>query len=345
MNFDLQITLDQARHENLRLESDNECVVCNEKDTFKLIGLVQEHEYDNTTAVKFPVLQCTCGHVFLQPRPAVADIQKIYPQDYYSFGENKTNPDSFVSRIIEKSRISALNTRLIPFLPETKGRPFRILDVGCGDGKFLDLIKTMVPEVETFGVDASPNAVANAEIKGHKIWCGIFEEIDIPENYFDAILSYHVIEHVARPDIFLTQCRKALRPKGVLLIETPSIDTGAFKLFRSGLWGGYHAPRHWHLFGAKTFSILAENAGLRVNHCQSSPSGTFWVWTFHAITTRYFGKKFADILFPPKIIIGGGPYDFLLLAFTSLLDTLVEKLSGSGGVMWILMTRSENDAI
>ncbi len=226
----------------------------------------------------------------------------------------------------------------MPFLPRVEGRPLRILDIGCGEGKFLDAVKTLLPEAETYGLDSSEAALTRAARKGHKTIYGFLGETPIEPQFFDAIICLHVIEHVSRPDDFLQECRKLLQPEGIMLFETPTIDTPAFRAFRSGSWGGYHAPRHWHLFSAASFARLANKAGLDVKHCETYPIGTFWVWTFHALAVRWLPRRAADALFPPKVILGRRLYDLGLLATTSILDSLIKLIFGAAGGMWVIMT-------
>ncbi len=50
----------------------------------------------------------------------------------------------------------------------------RILDVGCGTGRFLDLAKEA--GMETFGLELNQNAIAEARSKNHTIWHSSIEE-------------------------------------------------------------------------------------------------------------------------------------------------------------------------
>ncbi|WP_185973696.1 class I SAM-dependent methyltransferase [Ferrovibrio terrae] len=313
-------------------------MICGQRSHVNVIGAVKEHEYENTTAIAFPVIQCQCGHVYLFPRPSISELGRIYPPTYYAFGDDSEEPDSWVLRAVARGRVKALETRLVPFLPQVAGRPLRILDIGCGEGKFLDAIKTLIPEAQTYGLDSSSSALSRAERKGHKIIHGFIGEVEIEPQFFDAVICLHVIEHVARPDQFLNECRNLLQPAGVMLFETPTIDTLAFRVFRSGVWGGYHAPRHWHLFSASSFARLAGKAGLDVKHNETYPIGTFWVWTFHVLAMKWLPRSIADTIFPPKVIVGRRFYDFALLAATSILDSLIKLSSKAAGGMWIIMT-------
>ena len=73
-----------------------------------------------------------------------------------------------------------------------------------------------------------------------------------------------LIEHLEDPGNAMRKAREILRPGGVLIMETPSLEGPDARIFRSRYWGNWHAPRHWHLFSAASLGAAAERAGLRM---------------------------------------------------------------------------------
>ena len=70
------------------------CCLCDQGDS-DTIGTGEDFEY-RASADKFTVMQCpTCGLVYLNPRPAVEELPRIYPASYHAFAFSET---AFASR-------------------------------------------------------------------------------------------------------------------------------------------------------------------------------------------------------------------------------------------------------
>ncbi|MBT8496544.1 MAG: class I SAM-dependent methyltransferase [Deltaproteobacteria bacterium] len=332
-----------AAREGFELHYDDACVVCGGEIPDSALGVAREHEY-RTTAIEFPVVRCqSCGLVYLWPRPSTRELATIYPDSYYAYHLTKSDSESLgrkaslVERILERRARRALEDRLARVGVERRtDRPLRVLDVGCGTGRHLDMLRSIYgDDVETHGVDLGDLAIETTRKRGHVGHLGRFEDVDLPAGYFDCVFSMHVIEHVARPDQFLARCREVVGPKGKVLIETPNTNTADFRWFSRRHWGTYHAPRHWYLFDEQSFRTMAERVGLQVKDLGYYTNAFFWVWTLHSLTSRW--RWLADRLFPPVRIYYGGLYSLLLLTSMSALDTLILKLTGKAGSLWLAL--------
>jgi ubiquinone/menaquinone biosynthesis C-methylase UbiE len=94
----------------------------------------------------------------------------------------------------------------------------KILDLGCGTGRFL--------EFANYGVDISPKMIEVAKTKFPKkeIIEGSVSSIPFPENHFDVIYSLHVIMHLNKEitQAFLIETHKKLKSNGKLIFDFPS---------------------------------------------------------------------------------------------------------------------------
>ena len=126
-----------------------------------------DFEYD-TSDTEVSAVRCTrCGLVYLRPRPAPAALPTIYPDHYYAYDFEGDLPGA-VRRV--KDRVDAakvgLYRRLLP-------RSGRILDVGCGDGRILDMLKRHGrADWDLWGVEFGPRAVEQARAKGYTVLAG-----------------------------------------------------------------------------------------------------------------------------------------------------------------------------
>lgn len=90
----------------------------------------------------------------------------------------------------------------------------RVLDVACGAGYGTRLLGAV-------GVDLSKDALRAARNETDRLVCS--DALRLPfGGTFDAVVSFETVEHVADPERFVEECRRVLRPGGVLLMSTPN---------------------------------------------------------------------------------------------------------------------------
>jgi SAM-dependent methyltransferase len=139
----------------------------------------------------------------------------------------------------------------------------RLLDVGCGSGEWLLLMRELGWQAE--GVDFDENAVKAAGQRGLEVGCGALEKQNYPDETFDAITLNHVIEHVPDPVGTLVECARILKKGGKLVIFTPNGASLSHKVFKRH-WRGLEPPRHLHVFSFQSLPALFKRAGfLSVN--------------------------------------------------------------------------------
>lgn len=145
----------------------------------------------------------------------------------------------------------------------------KLLDVGCGNGKFLSRMRGLGWEGE--GVEIDPQAVIQARAQGLTVRQGVLEEQKYPENSFDAITLNHVIEHVHDPVGLLRECHRLLKPGGRLVIATPNPASWGHKMFREH-WRGLEPPRHLFLYSRKVMAELLQRAAINAYEMKTLPT-------------------------------------------------------------------------
>lgn len=99
-----------------------------------------------------------------------------------------------------------------------------ILDIGCGEGAFLDLAKRA--GLRTAGIEISPHAALVAVQKGHEIFCNSVQEAPFPPGIlFDVITMWDILEHLRQPNQALRNVFVSLAPRGRLFIATPMMGS------------------------------------------------------------------------------------------------------------------------
>ena len=168
-----------------------------------------------------------------------------------------------LSKVLKESRIDT-------------SKALRFLDAGCFEGHLLDEIRDNTCW-ESFGLEPNSNAVAIANGKGHRVWCGRAENADvlIPEGQkFDVVYMGQSIEHVDDPVTTLAHLRRLLVPGGVLIVSTPNLDSREIDWF-GPTWAHWHPPYHRYIFSKKGLHALAHQVGL-LPFVFRSFSNTYW---------------------------------------------------------------------
>ncbi len=287
------------------------CCVCGIDDADQ-IGAGEDFEY-RTTDDRFTAVKCrSCSLVYLNPRPTLADMETIYPADYHAFDFSEED-----FGIVHKIRSRLEAKRLLEYCgPLQDGA--RILDLGCGDGFHLRLLREFGNKTwQLEGIDLDRRAIEAAERAGLDVKFGSVESLDLEPESYDVIYTIQTIEHVERPDEFLAALSRLMRPRGRLVIVTDNTDSVDFGLFKKGYWGGYHFPRHLNLFNKASLSKLAQKTGLLVEGLTTIVSPVNWVYSIHNALVDKRAPRFLIDRFTLKSVVS-------LSAFT-LLDMIFQK--------------------
>jgi SAM-dependent methyltransferase len=152
-----------------------------------------------------------CGLVYVTPIPDGVELFRHYNQDYYAewISSQREKRERMWTR-----RLKGIE-RLTP-----KGS---ILDVGCGEGLFLEQAQKNGWRV--YGTDISAYAVEFASKRlGQTVFCGEIWDAGLNGQSFDVITLWHVLEHTPSPMRTLQEVRKALKPDGLLVLAVPNLD-------------------------------------------------------------------------------------------------------------------------
>jgi ubiquinone/menaquinone biosynthesis C-methylase UbiE len=100
----------------------------------------------------------------------------------------------------------------------------RVLDIGCGTGTLVTLIKRLYPAVEIVGLDPDPRALTRARKKAARAEVpihfdqGFSDELPYPDASFDRVLSSFMFHHLGSGyrEKSLREVRRVLKPGGAL---------------------------------------------------------------------------------------------------------------------------------
>jgi SAM-dependent methyltransferase len=234
----------------------------------------------------FQMVRCpSCQFIFLNPRPTVDSLFRFY-QEYLP--EEGSSIESW-ERMMKPVFYRAAN-----LLKHYEGNG-RLLDVGTGFGFFLAEMKKR--EWEVVGIEISQKAMSYArEVLGLAIVPGPLEKTGLPDNDFDAITAFYVIEHLSHPMAFLRECYRILKPGGLLLLRYP--HTTPIKNFLQffGIKNRlYDLPAHLSDFSPKMIQECLEKIGF--GKCQHLIGGYTLPGDLGKRTSSILFGGFAETLF------------------------------------------------
>lgn len=251
------------------------CNTCG-SSKYNIIAGSPDFEY-RTCSNEFTFGECAdCGTVYLVDRPDASGLGTIYPDSYipYSFNEHLGPIIAFARNVVQKKKVGPVRQ----YAPEKA----LVVDVGCGGGEFLRILRDSGDSSwRLVGVDISERAMDVLKQLNIEGVLGRFEEMEWPLPAPDVIVMNQVIEHLEDPKAVVARSFDLLRPGGVLMMETPSVDAWDAKLFRKRHWGGWHTPRHWVLYTPETLKRLADEAGFETVEVTHLLSPNFWLQSLH----------------------------------------------------------------
>lgn len=148
----------------------------------------------------------------------------------------------------------------------------KCLDLGCGRGGYLDLLKSKYQNLETWGIEIDSESGAIAKSKGHNVSIGNAEKMidDLPDNYFDLITCNDVLEHFLNPYIILEKLKNKLSSNGRIISSLPNIRyyKPMFEYLFQEDWkyreAGVMDKTHYRFFTKKSIQRMYKDAGFQI---------------------------------------------------------------------------------
>ena len=218
----------------------NKCPWCNSENNSKFLELKDYF----LTQENFEILECNdCKLLFTTPCPAPDKIGDYYKSDdYLSHNESKKGIVPQIYNLVKKVNIKNKFNITVNGQQTTDNS---ILDIGCGVGDFLNYAKEKGCDIT--GIEPSEDARKIAEEKlGTKIFSP--EELqNIPNESFDIVTMWHVLEHVADLKTEIHHLERIVKKNGRLVLALPNYKSFDAEYYKDK-WAAYDVPRHLNHF-------------------------------------------------------------------------------------------------
>jgi len=134
----------------------------------------------------------------------------------------------------------------------------RLLDVGCGQRPFLDVLERHARTCVGLETDRS----RYPDEPRPEVW-GSALSLPFEDRVFDTVVAFQVLEHVPEPARAVAEMARVLRPGAHLILTAPH------------MWGIHEEPEDYFRFTGYGLAYLADAAGLQV--LRVAPLAGYWV--------------------------------------------------------------------
>jgi 2-polyprenyl-3-methyl-5-hydroxy-6-metoxy-1,4-benzoquinol methylase len=236
------------------------CPNCGNTDIHKVLSA---KDY-TVSGEQFEIWECkNCTQRFTQNIPGTDAIGKYYQsEEYISHSDTKKG---FVNSLYHSVRKRTLRQKRKLIESNTKKKTGIILDVGAGTGAFLSTMKNAGWNCS--GVEPDETARKNAKDLYDISLKEAKELFLLPNESFDAITLWHVLEHVHELHSYVEQLKNLLATHGKLFIAVPNYTSADAKIYGE-YWAAYDVPRHLYHFSPKAMKILLNAHGLELESTQ-----------------------------------------------------------------------------
>lgn len=258
------------------------CPVCNHSSQYSFSGrdlmfnLFEPYHY---------YLCSNCELIFQHPLPSAEKISSFYPDHYdvyaeqsrlkrinpiraanlkikYGYSHLKTNYfSSFIARL---TNIFNSDEFVIKYVENGK-----LLDIGCGNGRFLHGMKQL--GWGTKGVEFNASAVSVCKKSNLDVHHGDLFSAKFDKDSFDVVNLSHVIEHVPDPKALFKEISRILKSDGLFVVKTPNSKALGRAFFDTN-WYANDIPRHLFLFSKKNLMEMGKVCGLEMTRLTTNSS-------------------------------------------------------------------------
>jgi 2-polyprenyl-3-methyl-5-hydroxy-6-metoxy-1,4-benzoquinol methylase len=203
----------------------------------------------------YQIVECpNCMLWWVNPRASQSSVNKVYTGEYFEVRKvqkqkSQDGNDSFKRQNCERH----------PAEIERHHKTGKLLDLGCAEGLFLRVAQQKGWDVS--GVEVSPQAadIAKTFLPG-KVFQGRLEDVPFPENDFDVITMFDVVEHLYDPVDALKKIWRLLKPDGIVYLLTPDCGSIYAKVMGK-YWFEVKPKEHIYYFSEGTLRLLFEKSG------------------------------------------------------------------------------------
>ncbi len=223
------------------------CIVCGDTASQPYLTVADRF---SSTSEKFKLVKCSCGFVYLNPRPDSVSIGPYYDNpDYDPHSAGDVSLFTRVYRIVQKAALFQKRRMIEKYISAGS-----LLDIGGGQGEFCQYMirKGWKATLQDQSIKALALADSGSLVKINSL-------TELPgNNQFDLITMWHALEHIHDVQGTFDVISRFLKPKGLLVIAVPNRQAPERQYYKEK-WAAWDAPRHLYHFSIGDLEKLIQN--------------------------------------------------------------------------------------
>ncbi len=164
-----------------------------------------------------------CSLVYENPRLAKEELRQFYSDESYYFSKARDiDPSGYTDYFSQCTPVIINEYFHILQQHSRQTNDLHFLDIGCGPGKVLKVAKDH--GWRAVGLEISHWSAEMGKKEGLEILEGTIQDAAFPDEEFDIISMFDVLEHLPSPKDYVREIYRILKPGGVVVAETPNIE-------------------------------------------------------------------------------------------------------------------------
>lgn len=298
----------------------NKCRICSNLEQEIILS-----DFRTDRGETYSLVQCShCSFVSTYPLPSAESLKGYYDYNYWVNAQKKgISPVQILYRLRMRGIVDEIKGLMPP--------GGRILDWGAGDGALMKLFREK--EVDCWGIDLYSKRPEDERLISSSI-----EDVAFPDEFFDAITCFHVLEHLENLVDSVKKAFSLLKKGGILIIEVPNISSLGFLLFKER-WQPLEIPTHLNHFDIRSLQRLFEISGKheisKISYFSNRVSASSLVLSlFPSLTPRRM-RKAKNGRYPGQLMVF-----YFLLQILALPFAALESSFKKGAVIRVCVTKN-----
>ncbi|MFN3551237.1 MAG: class I SAM-dependent methyltransferase [Endomicrobiia bacterium] len=242
------------------------CIMCDSKDSLNFCFSTTDRNFHLSNKI-YNVFRCKiCKTIMIYPLLKEEELFNLYPQMYnVKIIDERGKIKKFIKDLEYEYCYKKIYIRSYKIISKILNKSqFEIFDVGCGNAHRLKVFKE-------FGCSVYGNEIAKEDVEYAKYFLGIDifhgtlkKTVENIDRKFDVVSLFSVIEHLNNPEEEINFTKKLLKNDGLLVIQTPVVNSIQWLLLGKECYAAKEMPRHLFIPSIYGLGVFMNRLGFKI---------------------------------------------------------------------------------